>query len=292
MTKTTVLGLGAMGSRMARNLLEAGHPVTVYNRSAGAADALEAQGARRAGTPREAAEGAEVVISMLTDDDASRALWLEGPDAAQHGLATGTLAIESSTLTPGWVQELAGKIAATGAHFLEAPVIGSRPQAEAGQLVYLLGGEADDVARAEPVLRHLGAAIHHVGSVGQAATLKLVVNALLGIQVAAMAELLGLLRRSGSDLSQAADILGSLPVLSLALKGATALMLARNFAPQFPIELVEKDFRYAQEAAQRVGAALPLTEAVQQVFGRALAQGHGAENIGAVMQLYLKGSTH
>ena len=276
-----------MGTRMARQLLKAGHQVSVFNRSAAATQALVAQGARRAGTPREAAEGAEVVIGMLTDDDASRAVWLEGPDAARHGLSSASLCIECSTLTPGWTRELSGKIQATGAAFLEAPVVGSRPQAEAGQLVFLVGGEAPDFARAEPLLRQLGAAVHHVGALGQGATLKLMVNALLGIQVAAMGELLGLLRRSGIDAPQAADILGTLPVLSPALKGATTLMLAGNFAPQFPVNLVAKDFRYALEAAQQVGAELPTTQAVREVYERAAQQGHGAENIGAVVQVFV-----
>src|SRR5581483_4824411 len=138
----------------------------------------------------------ELVIAMVRDDDASRAIWL-GDDGAVKGLGKDAMAIESSTLTPGWVKELAIQVQATGASFLDAPVLGSRPQAEAGQLIHLVGGETETLERARDVLSALGGAIHHVGPVGAGATLKLAANVLFGIQVAAVAEILALLAHSG-----------------------------------------------------------------------------------------------
>lgn len=286
MTRIAVLGLGAMGARMVARLLQAGHEVSVYNRTAAAAEALAAQGARPAASPGDAAVGAAAVISMVRDDEASRAVWLDPDRGAAAVLAPGTLAIESSTLTPDWARELAGEIAAAGGRFLEAPVAGSRPQAEAGQLIYFLGGAAADLETARPILESLGAALHHVGPAGTGAVVKLAVNALFGIQVAAVAELLGLVRRSGVDPQLAAEILGATPVMSPAAKGAAAAMLAGNFAPLFPIDLVEKDFGYVSAAAAAAGAQVPTAEAVRQVYACAKDRGFGGANIAGVVQLF------
>lgn len=281
----TILGLGAMGSRMARRLLEAGHEVTVYNRSPEPAAALEEEAARPAPTPCEAAAASDLVISMVTDDDASRAVWL-GDDGAAHGLREGAVALESSTCTPAWVRELAGHVEDCGAAFLDAPVLGSRPQAEDGALAYLVGGDADVLDEVRPVLEELGSAIHHAGPTGRGALMKLAVNALFGVQAAALGELLGLVRAAGMDEGRAAEILGALPVVSPAAKGVLNLMQGRDFAPRFPIDLVEKDFRYALQAAQEAGADLPVAEAVRRVFAKARDEGFGADNISGVARLF------
>jgi 3-hydroxyisobutyrate dehydrogenase-like beta-hydroxyacid dehydrogenase len=277
------LGLGAMGSRMAARLLAAGCQVTVWNRSAGAAAPLVAAGALAAATPREAALGAGIVFAMLRDDVASRAVWTPAEDGALAGLTPGALAIECSTLTVGWVRDLATHAAARGVRFLDAPLAGSRPQAEAGALIFLAGGDAADVARAEPVLRLMGGAVHHAGAQGAGAAVKLAVNALLGVQVAAMAELLGLMRANGVDDARALEIIAATPVCSPAAKAAAGAMLARNFAPLFPVALVEKDFGYLLAAGD---AALPVAAATRGVMAQAIAQGMGSDNITAVARLY------
>ncbi|MDJ0969833.1 MAG: NAD(P)-dependent oxidoreductase [Kiloniellales bacterium] len=286
MTRIAVLGLGAMGSRMAARLLAAGHEVNIQNRTPERGAALEAQGARPATTPREAVAGAEVVIAMLRDDAASRDVWLNPETGALGGLGEGALAIESSTLTPGWVRDLAPAVAAARGRFLEAPVAGSRPQAEAGQLIYFLGGEAEVVAAARPVLESLGGALHHVGACGNAAVVKLAVNALFGIQVAAVAEILGLFRKAGLDAESTAAVLAETPVASPAAKGAAGLMLTGNFAPMFPIDLVEKDFGYVADAASAAGAEMPTAAAVRGIYAHAKAQGFGRDNIAGVAQLF------
>ncbi len=286
MTRIAVLGLGAMGSRMAARLLAAGHEVSVFNRTAERGAELESQGARLAASPREAATGAEAVIAMLRDDMASRAVWLDPETGALAGLGEGALAIESSTLTPGWVRDLAPAVAGAGGRFLEAPVAGSRPQAEAGQLIYFLGGAAETVEAARPVLDALGGARHHVGPAGAAAVVKLAVNALFGVQVAAVAEILGLFGKAGLDAEAAAAVLGETPVMSPAAKGAAGLMLAGNYAPLFPIDLVEKDFGYVAEAAAAAGAEMPTAEAVRRVYARAKTEGLGGDNIAGVAKLF------
>jgi 3-hydroxyisobutyrate dehydrogenase len=284
--RIAVLGLGAMGSRMAKRLLQAGHVVAVYNRSQSPIAELVAAGAINGKTPRVAAEGAEIVIAMVRDIEASRAIWCDERDGALKGLGAGAIAIESSTLTPGWVGELAARVNATGAAFLDAPVVGSRPQADAGQLIHLVGGDAKVFDRARGIFSVLGGAAHHVGPAGAGATLKLVVNTLFGTQVAAIAELLGLLRGAGCDQATMAEILSSLPVTSLAAKGALSLMLAQSDAPLFPIDLVEKDFAYTLAEADKSSVALPVTQAVHARFAKAKARGLARSNITAIARLY------
>jgi len=281
-TKISMLGLGAMGARMARRLLDAGAELTVYNRTARRTAPLGDAGARVATTPREAVTGAAVVIACVTDDEASRSLWLDEADGALAGLADGAIAIESSTLTPGWVTELGGAMRDAGARFLDAPVLGSRPQAEAGALVHLVGGAPEDVDAAREVLGHVGGALHHVGPVGAGARFKLCANVLFGVQIAALAEALAILDRGGVDASRALEVLGTLPITSAAMKGVGGLIAAERWAPMFPIDLVEKDFRYAIVQAERLGARAPVTRAVREVYEGARADGLGGENIHAV----------
>lgn len=278
------LGLGAMGSRMVARLLAGGCEVRVWNRSPGAAAPLVAAGALAAASPREAVLGAGIAFAMLRDDVASRAVWTHPGDGALAGLTPGALAIECSTLTVGWVRDLAGHAAGRGVRFLDAPLAGSRPQAEAGALIFLAGGEAADVARAEPLLRMMGSAVHHAGAQGAGAAVKLAVNALLGVQVAAMAELLGLLRANGVNDAAALEIIAVTPVCSPAAKAAAGAMLAQNFAPLFPVALVEKDFGYLLAAAG--GCALPVASATRGVMAQAIAQGMGEDNITGIARLY------
>lgn len=286
MKNISILGLGAMGSRMAASLIKAGYSVTVWNRSATKAAPLQSLGAKLASSPRDAAAGADIVISMLRDDEASRRAWLDASDGALAGMSQGSIAIESSTLTPAWVKKLAQAAAQQDVDFLDAPVAGSRPQAEAAQLIYLVGGEAQVLQRAEAVLKSMGGAVHHVGGVGSGAVVKLMVNALFGMQVAAMAELLGMAQHAGLDSAKVLEIISSTPVASPAAKIAGQGMLAKNFSPMFPVELVEKDFGYALDAASDVNSVLPLTQSTHAVLRNALAHGLGEQNLTAVAQLY------
>lgn len=287
MKRIAMLGSGAMGTRVAQNLLKAGHAVVVYSRTAEKAQVLLHQGATYASTPRRAAEQADVVIAMVTDDEASQAVWLHPETGAIGGLQPGAIALESSTLTVAWTQKLAAKIETTGTRFIDAPVVGSRPQAEAGQLIYLVGGTADKLAAVQEILLATGKAVHLVGSVGQGMAMKLAVNTLFGIQVAALAEALGWLTRQGLTMAQAWDCLSTLPVMSPAAKGVGGLMVAHRHAPQFPIELVEKDLRYALASAQTVDAQIPTAIVVQQIFRQAIAKNYGSHNISGVIQLFV-----
>lgn len=278
------LGLGAMGRRMAAHVLASGHTLTIWNRTPSRADALREQGASVASTPREAAEGAELVVACVRDDAASREVWL-GPDGALQGLHEEAVAVEASTLTPSWAREWAEAVGA--ARCLEAPVVGSRPQAEAQKLVSLVGGEEATLERARPVIETWSGAVRHAGGIGAGATLKLAVNALFAIQAAAFAETLGTLKASGVDVQTAADFLGGLPITSPAAARLVGLMASGAFAPNFPMELVEKDLGYASSHAEAVGASVPVAEGARAAFARAIAEGYGGDDIAGVAQVFL-----
>jgi 3-hydroxyisobutyrate dehydrogenase len=267
--KIGFLGQGAMGSRMAARLEAAGHAVTVWNRTPvpGAAATIEM-----------AVAAAQVVIASLRDDAASADVWAR----ALPAMAAGAMAIETSTVSVAAARALHLAASERGLAFLDAPVAGSRPQAEAGQLIFMVGGDAVTLARAEPVLREMGGAVHLAGGPGAGSAVKLIVNSLFAGQVAIMAELLGLADRAGIDPARAVEILGATPVASPALMGAAAAMLARGFAPAFPIGLVVKDLELALNEAQN----LPLTDAVARVYRSGVVEGFARDNITGIVQRY------
>lgn len=279
------LGLGAMGGRMAAHLMSAGYPLTVWNRTPAAATELVSRGARLAATPREAAAGADVVIVMVRDDEASRAVWLDADKGALAGMKPGAVAIDSSTLSFEGSCALGAAIEARGVRFLDAPVSGSRPQADAGQLIFLVGGDQAVFAQVEPVLKAMGSAAHHAGPVGSGALVKLATNTLLGVQVTVIAELVGILQRNGMDPARTLEIVSSTAVWSPYASRALPSMLSGDFRPQFPVELVEKDFGYMLRAAGS-DAAAPTIAAARQVFADAAAAGFGAEQLTAVVKLF------
>ncbi|MEO1591421.1 MAG: NAD(P)-dependent oxidoreductase, partial [Cyanobacteria bacterium J06632_22] len=266
------------------NLMQAGYAVTVYNRTRARAEALIDQGATYAATPCKAAEGADVVISMVRDDAASRQVWLAAKTGAIHSLNPAAIAIEASTLTIRWVQHLATALAEQQHTFLAIPVVGSRPQAEAKRLIGLAGGDTTAVQAVQSLLAHAGiSTLHVVGTASQAMTMKLAVNVLFGAQVAALAEMLTMLTQSGLQAAKAMDILRQIPITSPAMQAASGLMINQQHVPLFPIDLVEKDFRYAAESTTRQHS---VCQALQSVYQQAIAQGYGGDNITGIIQLF------
>ena len=162
---------------------------------------------------------------------------------------------------------------------------GSRPQAEAGILIYMCGGDADTFTEAMPAMQAMGGTQHHVGDVGSGALVKLAVNTLLGIQQAALAEILGMAKRGGIAPETAANVIIGTPACSPLVKMAAGSMLEKNFSPPFPINLMEKDLGYALAAAG--GEGMPLAQATRDVFTKAMDAGHGNDNMSGVVQLYI-----
>lgn len=282
--KIAVLGLGAMGSRMAANLIKAGFDVTVWNRSPQAMEALAEAGAKTAATPSEAAKGNEFVMTMVRDNEAAREVWLTPETGALAGMEKGTVAIESSTVTPEWIKELDVATKEQGVALLEAPVSGSTPQAEAAQLVYLVGGDEETLKRATPALEVMGSAIQHVGEPGQGALAKLATNTLLGTQVVILSELTAMLRRNGADVERIFKLLSATPVWSVSADRAVSSILSENFNPLFALELVEKDLGYTLGEAGGDDRA-PTIAAARQVFAAGIEAGFGKEQMTAVVKL-------
>lgn len=277
------LGIGIMGDGMARRLLGAGFPVTVFNRSRARAEPLSAAGARVAGSPREAATGADAIFSMVADDAASRALWL-GPNGAIAGAARGAVLVECSTLTVAWVRELAEAAAAHGAEFVDAPVTGSKNQAAAGELNFLVGGSAAALEKIRPALMAMGRSVTHLGPAGSGSLLKLINNFLAGVHVAAIAEALAWVERTGLDRAQAIAFLSESAVGSPVTKTVAARMGAADFTPNFFLKLMAKDLGYAVGEAAKAGQTLTSAATALELFQRAIAAGHGDKDMSAVVE--------
>lgn len=286
MSRVAVLGLGAMGSRMAARLLAAGHSVTVWNRSAGPVAALVERGAVSAQTPCAAVAGCEFVVAMVYDDAASQAVWLAPGTGALAGMEEGCVGMDCSTLSPPHVMRLHAMAKERKTAFLDAPVAGSRPQAEAGALVFMAGGSAQALKLAEPVLLDLGRRAFHAGGPGAGALVKLMVNALLATQTATLAELFGFAARSGADVAAALEIIEATAVASPAIVSGGKAMLANSFAPAAPVDLIAKDLALALQAGEDAGARMPMVAAGGSVFETAVAAGLGGDNLTGVVKLY------
>jgi len=284
-TRVALLGLGLMGAGMAGRLLDAGYPLSVYNRTPGKAEALAARGARVAETPREAVAGAAVVLSMLADVPVCRDIWL-GRGEALAGAAPGTILVESSTVTVEWIHELDHAAQEQGCPLVDAPVTGSKVQAAAGQLLFLAGGSADAVNKILPVLKVMGRDVMHVGPVGSGARLKLINNFLSGAQVAALAEAVSLIERSGLDREKALTVLTEGAPGSPLVKLLTGRMTARQYEPHFVLRLMAKDLRYAVSEADHQALDLDMGRAALRVFEHAIAAGQGEDDMSAVVEQF------
>ncbi len=278
-----ILGLGTMGAGMAANLLKAGFALSVYNRTTAKARALTDSGARLAATPAEAVKGASVIISMLSDDTASREVWL-GKDGALKAAEKAAILIESSTVSPAWIFELAGVATQRGLDLLDAPVTGSRMQAEAGQLSFLVGGNEAALEKAASALQAMSKEIVHLGPVGSGAKMKLINNFLCGVQVAALAEGLTWIERSGLDRDKALSILKSGAPGSPLLGAISTRMVNQTYAVNFLLKLMTKDLLYAQNEAAQCDVDLKTAEVARSLFQAAIAQGFGDEDMASVIE--------
>lgn len=282
--RVALLGLGLMGGGMAERLLGEKLPVAVYNRSPQKAERFAAVGAKVSATPREAATGADVVIAMLADDDASKNVWL-GPDGALAGAARGTVLVESSTISPGWVRELSVAAAERGCELLDAPVTGSKPQAATGQLFFLVGGPDAVLERVRPVLAVLSRDIVHLGPVGSGALVKLINNFVCGVQAVALAEALAMIERTTLDSARALSVLIDGAPGSPLVKLLSRRMKARDFSPNFPLKLMAKDLKYAIDAAASHSVPLATARAALHTMRQAIEVGLGDEDFSAVVEL-------
>lgn len=286
MARVALIGTGGMGLGMARRLLRAGYHLTVCNRTPDKARPLVEAGAALARTPALAAAGAEVILSMVGDDGDSQRVWL-GPDGVlAGGPKAGTLAIESTTLSLGWVRELDRILTGAGLRFIDSPVTGGRQGAEEGTLTLLVGAHETDLALARPVLEAYGQNITHFGPPGSGTAYKLVVNLMAGAQTVALAEGLLLAERCGLNMAQVVQALTTGAVASPIVKAYADKMVRGEHLPvtNFLARWMLKDMRYALALAAEKGQPVPASAEAARAFELALDQEIIDQNITAVIE--------
>ena len=276
-----------MGLGMARRLLQAGHDLRVYNRTASKASELESAGARRFPTPREACTDVEAVFAMTADDTSSRSVWL-GPDGALAArLAPKALAIECSTLSREWVLQLAAQARAQNLRYLDAPVTGLPDMAAAGALTLLVGADTADLESARPLLDPVCNRILHFGAVGSGTAYKLIVNLLGAIQIASLAEGMALAEKAGLDLETVASAIGTGQAAS-----PQVVRNARRIVDDdhdvnvlFTPILRLKDTRYALELAAGLGARAPFGALALEQLQQLIDLGYGNVNESKIVEI-------
>jgi 3-hydroxyisobutyrate dehydrogenase len=239
-------------------------------------------GARQAHTPRDAAAAADVVIGMVSDDSASMAIW-QGADGAMGGVRPGTVIVESSTLSVGWVRELGERAAVCQCDFLDAPVTGSRNQAGAGELNFLVGGPADVLERVRPVLAAMARSITHLGPTGSGALVKLINNFVCGTHIASLAQALAMVERSDLDRNRTMDVLVGGAMGSPIVKVIAERMLASDFTPNFMLRLLAKDLGYAIAEGQTVDLDLTTARTALALLQRSIDAGYGDADMSAAI---------
>ncbi len=263
------IGLGLMGKPMAQNLLRAGFPLIVWNRTKSKADDLVHAGAKLAANPREVAAQSDVLVTIVSDPPALDEV-LFGSSGANTGalaaLRKGALLIDSSTVSPDTARRVAAACAERGVDFLDAPVTGGTWGAEKGELVFMVGGESAVLDRAKPVLDAMGKKFFLLGPNGAGQTVKLGMNLLLALEVDAWAESLALVTNSGVPAERLVEVMQSSMGHSRLLDVKTPLMIKNEYPASFPLRLMHKDLRLALELARDHGIKLPAAEAAYTTY--------------------------
>ena len=287
MSRIAFVGLGAMGSAMVQRLLTAGHPVTGYNRTRAKAEALAPKGLIVADSARAAAEGADVVLSMVTDSDALTDVALR-PDGILAGLGKGAVWAEMSTVSPAVTRMLGERVAAKGATLLDAPVSGSTVTIAQGQLSFIVGGDTAALERIRPYLLAIGPTITHVGALGLAVTMKIAINLSIGVQMLAFSESVLLAEKSGILREKAVEALLKSVIASPMLKYRGPFVLDMPDEALFNVVLMQKDMRLALEQGRAVGVPLPSTGLVHEMFTAARGLGLADKDFAAVFHVLAK----
>jgi 3-hydroxyisobutyrate dehydrogenase-like beta-hydroxyacid dehydrogenase len=274
MQRIGFIGLGLMGQHMARRLLEAGHPLTVWNRTADKAKALRAAGAAWAESPKALAQGSDVVITMVTDSAASEQVAC-GPDGVLDASHSGLVLIDMSSITPEMSRSLAARAQAKGAAMLDAPVTGAPRVASEGKLGIMVGGPRETFEACLPILHVVGVKIVYAGASGMGSTLKLVNNLILGVAIHASAEALVLATKAGLDPQVVIDITSVGGARTGAMETRGPRMVQRDFSPHFSVNNMYKDLSNVVKLADECGVSLPVAGAAREILRAAKSQGKG-----------------
>lgn len=279
------IGLGVMGKPMVRNLMRKGYSLVVHNRSREPVEILSAEGARAAWSPKEVAEQAEVVITMLPDSSDVEAVIL-GANGVLQGARPGTIIIDMSSIAPSVTRKIAAVVARKGVRMLDAPVSGGEAAAIEGTLSIMVGGAEADFKECMDILKAMGSSVTRIGEIGAGSTAKLANQIIVAANIAALAEAMTLAAKCGIDpWTMIAAIRGGLAG-SRVMDTKAELMLTQSFRPGFRINLHAKDLRNALQAGDETGTPLPLASLVLQMMQALRAQGHGDEDHSALLRVY------
>lgn len=282
--RVALLGLGIMGGGMAGCLLRAGHTLTVYNRTAAKADPFVAMGATYAATPAAAVADAEVVISMVADDAASRTVWI-GPDGALPAARPEAVLLECSTISAGWLRELAGIAAARALPLLDCPVMGSKAAAQEGSLAIWVGGDAAALERARPALAAISAEVIHLGPTGAGLTMKLIGNMIGAVTAAAFAEGIALAETAGLSPETITACLGKGAVASPFMQRRLPRMLNGDYADvHFELQWMRKDLSYAAQMGESANIPTPIAALAREIYQIACQRGFAELDSAAVIE--------
>ena len=281
------LGLGTVGEPVANNLRKAGHDLTVWNRTRSKADHIVSKGGKLAPTPKACAEGKDLVFTCLSDEKALDAV-LDGPEGALAGLRQGDVLVDMSTAGLRSARSVRARVEKAGAAFVSCPILGSKTAAEQAQIVLVAGGPGAAREKARPALHAVSARLFELDEPVQAALMKLCVNAVGGAMMAAFSEALALGAAGGLEVARVVEVLQASAFHSPLYLMKGELVERKDYAPRFKLALAEKDQRLAQEAAQDLGARLPINVAVRQLLAEAAASGRAEQDMAAVAELCLE----
>lgn len=277
----TFIGLGLMGSRMAARLLEAGHQLTVYNRSNEPMRALEKKGAEGASSASEAVKEADIVFSMLANPAAVEEVFL-APEGALSAMQASTLWADCSTVSPAFSRRCHERCKEQGIGFVDAPVSGTTTHAEKGDLLFLVGGEHAKVELLKPYFEIMGREVQHVGAAAQGIAFKVVVNMMLAQSMVQFSEAVHLGQRLGIDPDFLLEKLPNMAVAAPFLAFKAQKIKAKDYEEQFPLELMYKDLCLASETAEQLQQPLFLAELAKNLFAQAMQKGLSRKDFSAI----------
>ena len=282
--KIGFMGLGVMGSPMAANILRAGYPVTVYNRSPQKGEEVVKLGAKRASSPKLLVEEADVTIAMVTGPDAlAELLW--GPDGAAQAFNADKVFINMSTVPPKFTGELRDKLLPTGVTFIDAPVSGSKKPAEDATLVILAGGRKEDVDSCKPLLETMGKKVVFCGEVGQGSMMKLAINLLLGVMMEGLCEVVNFGKSAGLTLDAMFEVVSNGPLNAALYQMKAASLRENDFPVNFPLKHMAKDLKFLVDTAYDLGAPVPVGQMLLHLYRIGVAQDWGDLDFAAIMKV-------
>jgi 3-hydroxyisobutyrate dehydrogenase-like beta-hydroxyacid dehydrogenase len=282
--KVGFMGLGIMGSAMAANILKAGYPLTIYNRTVAKADPLARLGAQVAANPKALAREAEIIIAMVTGPEALYEL-LFGPDGAAEVFGPEQVFINMSSVSPSFTLELGKELAPRAIRFVDAPVSGTKKPAEEGTLVILAGGNRQRVQDLEPLFLTMGKKVIYCGGVGRGSMMKMFINLLLGLMMEGFAEAINFGRLGGLDLEAMLEVVASGAMNAPMFQVKAPNLRDRNYPAAFPLKHLAKDAKFVLDTAYELGAPVPAGQMLLHLYRLGVAKGWGDEDISAIAKV-------